>query len=149
MQKQSLLHRLKQKIKSFIRYFKEPEKPVSQFNGPHDCGIRALLKVVPDLPHEKVKEAFMHCCEWWPYGGITNKEFNIALRYLKIFDHFVYDDRDNMCIGEFISDYQNNYILLLHGHFTFIRNGKIQDAPFYTNSKSDEKVYCSWKLQKG
>ena len=45
------------------------------FSGLHDCGPRALIRVVPKLKEAQIREAFLLCSEKWPHGGVSNKEF--------------------------------------------------------------------------
>ena len=116
------------------------------FSNPHDCGPRALLSAIPELPHSKIKDAFMQCTDKWPNGGVTNVEFNVALRYMKIFDRFKYNDADGQVMGDFLVDETGTYILLIHGHFTTIKGNKIYDSLAYTNPNPKQVVYCSWQL---
>ena len=53
---------------------------------PHDCALTSLYQAVPWLPESKIVEAFGFCAADWPYGGVTNKEFSIALEYLLDFN---------------------------------------------------------------
>ncbi len=47
--------------------------------GPHDGALRALYCVLPDTPVEDMIASFNNCCQRWPYAGVSNKEFNVAL----------------------------------------------------------------------
>ena len=132
----------------FIRRAGHPTAQKSAFSDPHDCGPRALLSVMPKLPHSKIKDAFMQCTDKWPNGGVTNVEFNVALRYMNIFNRFKYNDADGQVMGNFLSDKTESYILLIHGHFTTIKGGKIYDSFAYANPNPKQLVYCSWKLIK-
>ena len=135
-----------------IRFIKKPKKsqhrpkPMSHFNGAHDCGLRALHNVLPMLPNDEVRDAFMQCADRWPNAGISNVEFNVALRYMKIFDRFEYNDSDGQKVENFSSDSKGAYILLINGHFTTIKSGSIVDTPNYERLNPKSVVYCSWKL---
>ena len=51
--------------------------------GDHDCALASLYWAAPSIPENRIVEAFGFCTDNWPYGGVTNKEFQIALKYLK------------------------------------------------------------------
>lgn len=123
---------------------KVAEKPI-QFRGPHDCGMRALQVVLPHLSAEKIENAFMNCADKWPRGGVTNVEFNVALRFMGLFDQFEYNDADGQKLGDFLDDEDSATILLIHGHFTTVKEGKIIDMSFVPGA-AQQKVYCSWRL---
>lgn len=119
--------------------------PAKLPGGPHDCGLRALCRVMPELPLEKITHAFDNSCDKWPFDGITNKEFNIALRFLGVFELFKYSDTEGKKLIEFLNE-DGVYILLIYGHFTVVMDGKIKDSSYYQNMSGSEKVFCSWKL---
>ncbi len=115
------------------------------WNGLHDCAPSSLCCVLPVLEREHTRQAFIFCCAKWPDGGVTNKEFNIVLRYLDLQGKFEYCDSEEMTLSDFLVDQENVYILLLYGHFTVIRKGVIDDLyPFPYSEKST--VFCYWKL---
>ena len=99
---------------------------------------------MPDLEQEQVVDAFKKCCNLYPYEGVTNKEFNIALRYLEIFDKFEYNDSDGLVVKNFLNRKKQIFILLIYGHFTVVAKGKVLDA---MRISENSKVYCSWKLR--
>lgn len=115
------------------------------FGGAHDCGPRALLTVMPTLSHERIREAFNNCSDKWPYGGITNVEFTTALRYLDVFDLFSYNAEDDLKISDFL-DNNKFSVLLIHGHFTVVKDSKIYDTPNYVSISPKTHVYCAWTL---
>ena len=59
--------------------------------GDHDCALASLYWAAPGIPENRIVEAFGFCTENWPYGGVTNKEFQIALKYLKAETHYSTD----------------------------------------------------------
>lgn len=116
----------------------------------HSCGPVALARVMPDLSDGQIIKAFNLCCEEWPYGGVSNKEFNITLRHLKIFDRFEYDDRDGMTAGDFTARKRDTFIILIYGHYTVVENGEIRDSySDYCAYSDNEDVYCSWRSISG
>ena len=133
-------------ILSFLtKIFKHREPEYTEFlSGKHECSVNMLLNVMPKLDQDQVVDAFKKCCNLYPYNGVTNKEFNIALRYLKIIDKFEYDDSDDLVVRDFLERKKDTFILLIHGHFTVVMKGKILDAMYITETS---KVYCSWKLR--
>ena len=122
------------------------ERIMESFGGKHDCSIRSLLLVMPELDHEEVKNAFMHCTQWHPYGAVTNKEFNMALKFLKIYHKFEYGEPDNSNAWDFIDDGENTYIILFYGHYTVVDKGRIVDF-FPIRISDDRKVHCYWKIE--
>lgn len=110
--------------------------------GVHDCALVALHNVAPKVSQDKVIDAFTYCTADWPYGGVSNKEFNIVVKYLKL--KFEYDDSDGQTIGELMQKKANKCVALIHGHYIAIEDGKVvgRDKIFYNESTT--KVYCSW-----
>ena len=120
---------------------KEPEK---FGRGRHDCALVALYAAVPGISEDAVIDAFTFCTENWPYAGVTNKEFNIAVRYLKL--KVEYDDSDGQTVNNLTQKRAGRCVALLHGHYIATRNGKIigRDANIYSDPET--KVYCSWRF---
>lgn len=110
--------------------------------GIHNCAPNALAKVMPSLSSDGIIKGFFECCDKWPYGGVTNKEFNITLRHLGIFNQFEYDDNKKIKVLNFLSR-KDTFIILLYGHFTVIKAGKVDDNH---TVRYHDQVYCSWKL---
>ena len=132
---------------SHIPFSKFPEVSIDHRlrSGEHNCGLVALAKVMPDLSTDQIIQGFSDCCERWPYAGITNKEFNITLRYLGIYTQFEYDDSDEMVVDHFLAKNKGVFILLVRGHFAVVKNGKLYDNSLYAQLHGG-KVYCSWRL---
>ena len=40
--------------------------------------------MLPWVSAESIHEAFLFCAEAWPHGGGTNRDFQIAVKYLKL-----------------------------------------------------------------
>ena len=112
--------------------------------GSHTCAPNALLAVMPKLGENEVDSAFVFCCEDYPYGGVTNSEFSAVLGYLKIKEKFEYNDKDGKFLKDFLRDKESIYILLVWGHFTVIKNGKVHD---FIKQKPSKRVFCSWRLK--
>ena len=127
---------------------KSPEYPQMPKNiqGKHDCALRALYIMLPDTPIEGMINAFTNCCEWWPYRGVSNKEFNIALASLKIKDRFEYADPEAITLGHLLKRKKDIFIALVYGHYTVVSRGVVLDkhADYYG---AKQKVYCYWRLR--
>lgn len=124
---------------------KQKKKIMTSFNGPHDCSVRSLLLVMPELDYEEVRKNFLNCTDKYPYGSVTTRDFNIVLRVMKIFDKFEHGKANGKTIWDFADDKENTYILLLEGHFTVVSDGKIVD--FFPIHLLDGKVHSYWKLE--
>jgi len=137
-------------INKFFAFFFR-EKKSEQENSldtisslPHSCALCALYQVIPNLTPEDLEDAFKLCTDSaWPNRGITNKEFNITLKYLGIFDRFSYSDKETTIFE--ILNLKSSVIVLIHGHYTVIQKGMVKDKYGYF-PKNDEKVYCYWSL---
>ena len=124
---------------------KQKKKIMTFFNGPHDCSVRSLLLVMPELDYEEVRKNFLNCTDKYPYGSVTTRDFNIVLRVMKIFDKFEHGKANGKTIWDFADDRENTYILLLEGHFTIVSDGKVVD--FFPINLLDGKVHSYWKLE--
>lgn len=128
---------------------KLPEYPQipTKIQGEHDCALRSLYITLPNTPVEDMIRAFTNCCEWWPYRGVSNKEFNIALASLKIKDRFEYAASESTTLGQLLKSKKDTFIALVYGHYTVVSNGIILDkyADYYDSTK--QKVYCYWRLR--
>ncbi len=111
----------------------------------HNCALVALARVKPDLSADQIIRGFGDCCDRWPHAGVTNKEFNITLRHLGIFDQFEYNDSERMTVKDFFAMKESVFIILTHGHFSAIVHGMAIDDFYYAGSHV-AKVYCSWRL---
>ena len=84
--------------------------------------------------------------QWWPYRGISNKEFNITLAYLKIQDTFEYVIPKTLNLSDLISHKNDTFIVLVYGHYTIIKNGVCLEKS-YSHFSEEIKVYCYWRLK--
>lgn len=133
-------------VQDLLASEKLKKQVIASFDGKHDCSIRSLLLVMPELNGQEVKNAFVHCSQWYPYGAVTNKEFNMALRFLGIFDKFEYDEPQDKDVRDFIEGRESTHIILVYGHYTVASGGRIVD---FFPILNDRKVYCSWSLKEG
>ena len=62
--------------------FPRTRPKAAPLSGPHDCALHALSEVAPEVDIDKMREAFLFCAKEWPYGGVTNREFHVALNFL-------------------------------------------------------------------
>ena len=111
----------------------------------HICGPIALHIVFPNIPESKILDAFYHCCNEWPNGGVTNKEFNIVIKYLGIKNLKYFNKRTT--IGLLLRQKKELVIALVYGHYLAISYGQIlefYDISWKNNLK--EKVYCYWQV---
>lgn len=107
----------------------------------HDCALASLYWAAPWIPESRIVEAFGFCTENWPYGGVTNKEFQIALKYLKVSSHY---STDAETLGALLGSQPVRCVALLPGHFIAIVNGKIVGRDTHVRWPSSTRVYCHW-----
>ena len=109
----------------------------------HNCALIALHIISPETSESKILEAFYHCCEQWPNGGVTNREFNIVLKFLNI-DTLSYCDKESTL--QSLLEKDKKFIALVHGHYLAISNKNILEYynPYWANN-TNEKVYCYWQ----
>ena len=110
----------------------------------HDCALASIYWAAPWIPEVHIVEAFEFCTENWPYGGVTNKEFAIALKYLNA-EACYYANTETL--GALLNRNPVRCVALLHGHFIAIVNGKPvgRDAHLTWDPKST--VYCHWTFR--
>ena len=111
------------------------------FQGKHDCGPRSLLRAVPELDPRRVRDAFTLCSEKWPYGGVSNKEFEIAVKFLGL-EHEYWGDEETL--GEVLDREPGRCVALLWGHFIAIRDGEVSGYELLSATRPATKVVCSW-----
>lgn len=127
----------------FVRLARRHFSPPTKFgSGPHDCALTALYWAVPQISEDKIKEAFMFCGEGWPYHGITNKEFTIALKYMKLNYEYYHNDTDT--ISDLYKRKPKRCVALVYGHFIALSDGKILGDDSRTIWNSMERIYCYW-----
>ena len=115
--------------------------PAQIGHGQHDCALSSLYWAVPSVPEPTIIEAFNVATDTWPYGGVTNKEFAIALKYLKVDNHYA---TNISTLGELFAAKPAQCIVLLHGHFISIVDGKIVGHDADRHWPPETKVYCHW-----
>ena len=112
--------------------------------GPHDCALASLYWAAPWIPEPRIIEAFGFCAENWPYGGVTNKEFQIAAKYLKTESYY---STDLDTLGALLDTRPTKCVALLPGHFIAIVNGQIVGRDAHVRWPSSTKVYCHWTFR--
>lgn len=109
--------------------------------GDHDCAPLSLYWAAPWIPECRIYDAFLACAENWPYGGVTNKEFQIALKYLEI--ECFYSAKSES-LGKLLARKPSRCVCLLHGHFIAVIRGKIVGRDTYRAWSPSTEVYCHW-----
>lgn len=115
--------------------------PTQIGQGRHDCALSSLYWAAPSLPEPYIVEAFNLATETWPYGGVTNKEFAIALKYLKVSNFYSTDINK---LGDLLADKPARCVALLSGHFVPIVDGVIVGQDAHRDWSPDTHVYCYW-----
>lgn len=115
--------------------------PTTIGTGNHDCAPASLYWVAPWLPEDRIVEAFQVCADNWPFAGVTNKEFAIALAYLRVEVRYF---PDTETLGALVERKPSRCVALLHGHFIAIVDGKIVGRDARLASRPNTKVYCYW-----
>ena len=93
--------------------------------GPHDCAPASLYRVVPWIPENRIVEAFQYCTDGWPYAGVTNKEFQIAVQYLKVGVHYSGEEET---VGSLLDREPARCIALVPYHYIGIINARSSDG---------------------
>ena len=111
-------------------------------SGPHDCAPASLYQVVPWIPEARIVEAFQYCTDGWPYAGVTNKEFQIAVKYLEMDAHYSSEEET---VDTLLDRRPARCIALVPYHYIGIINGKIigHDAGMGRSTT----VYCHWTFR--
>ena len=118
--------------------------PTTLGEGPHDCALTSLYWAVPRLQESRIKEAFQYCTENWPYGGVTNSEFAVALKYLDV-DHRYFAETESL--EDLLSRAPKRCVALLPYHFIAILDGRIAGRDAYRSWDPATTVYCSWTFR--
>lgn len=114
-------------------------------NADHNCALITLHLLFPKIPENKIIDAFYHCCKKWPNDGVTNKEFNIVLKFLKLNQKVRYHNKETI-VRLLLARKNKAFISLVHGHFLVISFGCILEffSSYWTQYK-EAKVYCYWE----
>ncbi len=115
--------------------------PAQIGDGQHDCALSSLYWAVPAISESAIVDAFNLAADTWPYGGVTNKEFAIALKYLRV-DSVYSTDIDTL--GALLAAKPAKCVALLHGHFIPIVDGMIVGRDAHQYWSPDTHVYCHW-----
>ena len=111
-------------------------------HGPHDCGPTSLYRVVPWVSEESIHEAFLYCAETWPHGAVTNRDFQIAVKYLKL-DARYSDIKET--VGSLLAKSPVRCVALLPGHYIGIVDGKV--LPPDIGMSHSATVHFNWTFQ--
>ena len=96
--------------------------PAVLCRGPHDCGPASLYRVVPWAIEDEIVDAFRYCADAWPYGSVTNRDFQIAVRYLRLdADYSAHEET----VGSLLDRCPPRCVALIPGHYIGIVDGKI------------------------
>ena len=115
--------------------------PVQIGDGQHDCALTSLYWAAPATPESDIIDAFNVATDTWPYGGVTNKEFAIALKHLGV-DNVYSTEIDTL--GALLATKPAQCVALLPGHFIAIVDGTIVGHDDRRYWPSDTRVYCHW-----
>lgn len=118
--------------------------PATIGEGVHDCALASLYWATPWIPEVHIVDAFKFCTENWPYGGVTNKEFAIVLKYLNA-DACYYPDTETL--RSLLNRKPVRCVALLHGHFVAIVNGKLVGRDAHLTWDLNSTVYCHWTFR--
>lgn len=113
--------------------------------GDHDCAPLSLYWAAPWISEGRIYDAFMVCTDNWPYGGVTNKEFQIALKYLKSEYSYLAESES---LGELLARNPSRCVCLVHGHYIAIINGKIVGSDTHRVWDPSTEVYCHWIIHR-
>lgn len=111
--------------------------------GDHDCALASLYWTAPWIPETQIVEALQFCTNTWPYGGITNKELQIALAYLNVKAHY---SSEKTTLGSLLAARPRKCIALVPHHFIAIVNGRIVGRDALIDWDPCTTVYCHWIL---
>ena len=115
--------------------------PATFGNGPHDCALTSAYWAAPKLSEPNILEAFGYCTENWPFAGITNKEFAIALSYLKVSTTYC---GKKGTLESLLKRRPKRCVALLRGHFIPILKGKLIAHDQHYLNRPHSTVYCYW-----
>lgn len=113
--------------------------------GQHDCALSSLYWAAPSIPESDILDAFNVTAGAWPYGGVTNKEFTIALMYLRVSS--VYSTEVDT-LRELLAGKPRKCVALLHGHFIAIVDGDIVGSDAHGRFARNARVYCHWTFSR-
>lgn len=114
-------------------------------NGQHDCALSSLYWAVPSLPECLIARAFNEATDAWPYGGVSNKEFAIALKRLEVDSDY---SREPVTLGALLALNPVRCVALLYGHFIPIVDGVIVGRDARRSWPLETRVYCYWMFRK-
>ncbi len=96
---------------------------------------------MPTFSESEIINAFNLAADTWPYGGVTNKEFAIALKYLKVENRY---STDINTLGALLNARPGKCVALLDRHFIPVVDGKIAGRDAHRQWSPKTHVYCHW-----
>lgn len=126
---------------SVILHGRHTTDPTLFGHGPHDCALSSLYWVIPTLSEPEIVKAFHAAADTWPYGGVWNKEFVIALKRLRV--DCIYSTDINT-LGALLAAKPARCVALVCGHFIPIVDGMIVGRDARQHWSADTRVYCHW-----
>ena len=118
--------------------------PITLGNGPHDCALASLYWAVPGLSEHRISEALQFCSKDWPYDGVTNTEFAVALKYLDVGNHYF---GETETLGDLMARKPARCVALLPYHFIAVIDGRIVGSDADHHWGPSTMVYCSWEFR--
>ena len=109
--------------------------------GVHDCALTSLYWAAPSLSESVIREAFLFCADEWPYAGVTNKEFQIALKFLNLKTRYC---SDTETLETLLEKEPVRCVALLPYHYIAIVDGKIVGKDTRLIQHDNAIVYCHW-----
>ena len=110
-------------------------------DGPHDCALSSLFWAAPTLSETEIVDAFNVAADTWPYGGVTNKEFAIALSHLDLDSAY---STDINTLEALLVTRPPRCVALVRGHFIPIVDGAIAGSDAHRHWPPDTHIYCHW-----
>ena len=112
--------------------------------GNHDCALTALYWAAPWLTEHRIRETFLFCTNGWPHAGVTNKEFQIVLKFLRIEACY---NPNRETLGALLNRQRACCVALLPHHFIAIVDGKIVGRDIRLSTHLNTTVYCHWTFR--
>ena len=119
--------------------------PAQIGDGRHDCALSSLYWAVPSLPECDITNAINVAADTWPYDGVSNKEFAIALKYLGLDSEY---SHESIMLGALLAAKPGRCVALLHGHFIPIVDGMIVGRDARRAWPPDTHVHCHWMFRR-
>lgn len=130
---------------SVVIWNRHMTSPLQIGSNQHDCALSSLYWAVPSIPESSIVHAFTIATDTWPYGGVTNKEFAVALKCLEIESDY---STEINTLGALLATNPARCVALLHGHFVPIVDGVIIGHDAGRFWLPNTHVYCHWMFKR-